>query len=90
MRDKPMAAPTVTSHVRQVLRYTHLNQISHLCLGLLPLFPYTHTYSVIEPSIDFVYVVLHACYTVVVKPSSRIYLDFRKARLDGLYRLTGR
>ena len=90
MCGKPMSTPTVSSHVRQVLGYTHLNQISHLCLGLLPLFPYTHTDSVIEPSIDVVDVILHACYSVIVKPPSRIYLDFLKTRLDGLYRLTGR
>ena len=85
-----MTAPIVASHVRQVLGYTHLNQISHLCLGLLPLFPYTHTDSVIEPSIDVISVVLHAGNPIIVKPPSSIYLDFLKAWLDGLYRLTGR
>ena len=47
-----------------------------------PLFPYTHTYSVIEPSVDVIYVVLHTCNSVIVKPSPRIYLDFLKAWLD--------
>ena len=42
-----------------------------------PLFPYAHAYSVIEPSVDVIYVVLHARYSVVVKPSF-IFLYFIK------------
>ena len=62
--------------------YSHLNQISLLGFRQFPLFPYTHAYSVIEPSIDVVYAVLHARYTIVVKPSSCVDLDFLKAWLD--------
>ena len=85
-----MSSATVSRHVCIVFWNSHFDKIPHLGFGFLPLFPYTHTDSVIEPFIDFVYVVLHACYTVVVKPSSRIYLDFLKTWLDGLNRLTGR
>ena len=53
---------------------SHFYQIPLLCSGQFPLFPYTHTYSVIEPSVDVIYVVLHACNSVVVKPSPRIHL----------------
>ena len=38
----------------------------------------------------FIYVVLHTCNSVVVKPSPRIHLDFLKAWLDWLTSLTGR
>ena len=85
-----MSSTAISRDMCIVFGYPQFNKIPLLYLGKFPLFPYTHTYSVIEPPIDFVYVVLHACYTVVVKPSSRIYLDFLKTRLDGLYRLTGR
>ena len=62
--------------------YSHLNQISLLGFRKFPLFPYTHAYSVIEPTIDIIDVVLHARNTVIVKPPSYIHLDFLKARLD--------
>ena len=71
-----------------VFGYPQFNKIPLLCLGKFPLFPYAHAYSVIEPLINVIYVVLHACYAIIVKPTSRIYLDFLKTRLDGLYRLT--
>ena len=42
----------------------------------------TATYSVIEPSVDVIYVVLHTCNSVVVKPSSCVYFYFLKTWLD--------
>ena len=47
-----MSFATVCRHMCIVFWDSHFYQISHLSLRLLPLFPYTHTYSVIEPSID--------------------------------------
>ena len=85
-----MSFSAISRHTCVVFWYTHLNQISLLCFGFLPLFPYTHTYSVIEPSVDVIYVILHARYSIVVKPSSCIDLDFLKAWLDTLYRPAGR
>ena len=85
-----MSSTTISCDMCIVFRYPQSNKISLLCLRKFPLFPYAHAYSVIEPLINVIYVVLHACYTVVVKPSSRIYLDFLKTRLDGPHRLTGR
>ena len=58
--------------------------------GFLPLFPYAHAYSVIEPSVDVIYVVLHTCNSVVVKPTSCIYFGFLKAWPDRLTLLAGR
>ena len=74
-----MSSATVCRHMCIVFEDSHFRQISHLSLRL---FPYTHTYSVIEPSIDVIYVVLHAHYSIVVKPSSCIDLDFLKAWLN--------
>ena len=74
----------------QVFGYSHIDKITYLRPRFLPLFPYTHTYSVIEPSVDVIYVLLHTCNSVVVKPSPRIHLDFLKAWLDWLTSLTGR
>ena len=75
----PVSPSTVCRHVRIVFMDSHFYQISLLCSGQFPLFPYTHAYSVIEPSVDVIYVVLHTCNSVVVKPSSCIHLDFLKA-----------
>ena len=69
----PVSSSAVCCHVRIVFVYSHLYQISFLCSWKFPLFPYTHTYSVVEPSVDVVYVILHTCNSVVVKPSPRIH-----------------
>ena len=85
-----MTFAAIGRHMCKVFWDSHFHKISLLRRWFLPLFPYAHAYSVIEPSVDVLDVVLHARNTVVVKPSSGIDLDFPKARLDGLYRLTGR
>ena len=77
-----MSFAAVCRHMCIVFWNSHFYQISHLSLRLLPLFPYTHTYSVIEPSVEFFEVVLHACYSIIVQPSSCVHLDFLKAWLD--------
>ena len=82
MRCEPMPPSGITRLHCQIFRYSHLDEVTYLCPRFLPLFPYTHTYSVIEPSVDVIYVVLHTCNSVVVKPSPRIHLDFLKAWLD--------
>ena len=85
-----MSFSAVSRHTCIVFRYSHSNKVSLLRFGQFPLFPYAHTYSVIEPSINVVYVTLHARYSIVVKPSSCVDLDFLKAWLDTLYRPAGR
>ena len=75
----PVSSSAVCRHVRIVFVYSHLYQISFLCSRKSPLFPYTHAYSVIEPSVDVFNVIPHACYSVIVQPPSCIYLDFLKA-----------
>ena len=85
-----MSFSAVCRHMRKVFWYSHFDKISLFRLWSFPLFPYAHTYSAIEPSIDVVYIVLHARDSVIVQPPSRIYLDFLKAWFDGLYRPTGR
>lgn len=82
IRTIPVSSSAVCRHIRIVFVYSHLYQISFLCFWKFPLFPYTHAYSVVEPSVDLFDVVLHACYSVIVQPSSCIYLDFLKAWLD--------
>ena len=81
MRCEPMSPSGITRLHCQVFGYSHLYKVTYLRPRFLPLFPYTHTYSVIEPSVDVIYVVLHTCNSVVVKPSPRIHLDFLKAWL---------
>ena len=85
-----MSTSGITRLHCQVFGHSHLDEVTCLCPRFLPLFPYTHTYSVLEPSVDVIYVVLHTCKSVVVKPSPRIHLDFLKAWLDWLTSLTGR
>ena len=77
MRCEPMSPSGITRLHCQVFGYSHLDKVTYLRPWFLPLFPYTHTYSVIEPSVDVIYVVLHTCNSVVVKPSPRIHwIDF--------------
>ena len=82
MRCEPMSPSGITRLHCLVFGYSHLDKVTYLRPWFLPLFPYAHAYSVIEPSVDVIYVVLHACNSVVVKPSSCIYFDFLKAWLD--------
>ena len=78
IRTIPVFSYAVCSHVRIVFVYSHLYQISFLCSWKFSLFPYTHAYSVIEPSVDVFNIVPRACYSIIVQPFSCIYLDFLK------------
>ena len=79
---EPITSSAVASLPCQVLGNSQLDEVAHLSFWLFPLFPYTHTYSVIEPTVDVIYVILHAGNPIVVKPSPSIYLNFLKAWLD--------
>ena len=72
---KPIATSVICRFPCQVFRNAHYPEISVSSSHTFPLFPYTHTYSVIEPSVDIIHVALHTCYSIVVKPSSCINLD---------------
>ena len=87
---KPIATSAICRFPCQVFWNSHYLKISVSSSHTLPLLPYTHTYSVIEPSVNVVHVILHACNSIVVKPSSCIHLDSFKTRLDWLTALTGR
>ena len=62
----------------EILRNTKPNQPTLLSLELLPLFPNAHTDAVIQPSVEFINRVLHACYSVIVHPTSDVDLDLIK------------
>ena len=66
MRYEPMSPSGITRLHCRVFGYSHLDEVTYLRPRFLTLFPYTHTYSVIEPSVDVIYVVLHTCNSVVV------------------------
>ena len=71
---KSIASSAVCRFPCQVFGNSHAHQVSVSGSHTFPLFPYTHTYSVIEPSVDIIHVVLHTRYSIVVKPPSCIYL----------------
>ena len=69
---KPIASSAVCRFPCQAFWNSHYLKISVSSSHTLPLLPYTHTYSVIETSVNVVHVILHACNSIVVKPSSCI------------------
>ena len=80
----PFSSSAVCRHMCIVLWNSHLYQVSPPGFGFLPLLPYTHSYPATEPSIEVLYGILHTCNSIVVQPSSCVYLDFLKAWLDAL------
>lgn len=49
-----------------VFRYPQFYQVPFLRPRQLPLFPYTHAYAMVQPSVDVFEVVLHARYPIIV------------------------
>ena len=90
MGSPPVTPPRISRFVSRILRYTQLNQVAHLCFRLLPLFPNAHAYPVIQPPVQVIDLVLHACNPVVVHPPSDIDFDFLKTWSDALTASTGR
>ena len=71
----PVAFPSVGRLIGQPFRHFEPTQSSKSCLGQFPLFPNTHTYATVQPSIDVFDVRFHARDTVVSKPTSHIDSD---------------
>ena len=61
-----------------------------LCLRQFPLLPDTHADTSVQPSVEIIDRVLHACDPVVVHPSSDIDLDLFQTWSDALTASTGR
>ena len=73
-----------------VLRYPQFYQVLSLRPRQLPLFPYAHTYAMVQPSVDIIEVVLHARYPIIVKSAPRIYFYLFQRRSDTLTASPGR
>ena len=72
---KPITTSAVCCFPCQVFGNSRYPEISVSGSHTFPLFPYTHTYSVIEPSVNIIHVAFHTRYSIVVKPPSCIYFD---------------
>lgn len=90
MCREPVSTAAVSRLIRQILRYSHLHQISHLRFRFLPLFPDAHSDSMVQPSVCLVNSALHACYPIIVQPSPRINLYLFQRWFDTLYSPPGR
>ena len=73
-----------------VFRYPQFYQVPFLRPRQLPLFPYTHAYAMVQPSVDVIKVVLHARHPIIVKPAPRIYFYLFQRRPDTLTASPGR
>lgn len=71
----PVASPGVARLICQPFRHFESAQSSKSCLGQFPLFPDTHTYTTVQPSIDTFDVCFHACDTVVANPATHVDSD---------------
>ena len=61
-----------------------------LCPWQFPLLPDAHAYSPIQPSVQFIDLVLHACDSIVIHPTSHIDLDLFQTQSYALTASTGR
>ena len=85
-----MAFPTVSRHVRKIFRYPQTDEMPFLRPWQFPLFPDTHTDPSVQPPVEIIDWILHACDSVVVHPPSDIDLYLFQTRSNALAASTGR
>ena len=89
-RHPPIAFPTVCSFTGYPFGKSQSNKFPLACPWQFPLLPDAHSYTPVQPPIETVDRVLHACNAIIVHPTSDIDPDLLETWSDALTAFTGR